>query len=140
MNRSQHAPKPLRAFVAWLVTLLQVAGALHFVLVPHAFSAALGGVVHVRAVVSAQTRTQSAERTQPASHEAHGTSLVAAALSCTADLCPTADVPPSSLLGSASLATGWVSFGEVRLLGERAACSLEAQRVFLSAPKTSPPV
>jgi hypothetical protein len=139
MNRSQHAPKPLRAFVAWLVTLLQIAGTLHFALVPHAFSAALGGVVHVHAVSSVQRAAQ-ADRALSPRREARRASLVPDALSCTADVCPTADVPPTSLFGSASVATGWVSFGDVRLLGERAARSPESQRVFLSAPKTSPPV
>ncbi|HEY5374496.1 MAG TPA: hypothetical protein VIK01_12480 [Polyangiaceae bacterium] len=131
MNRSQHAPKTLRAFVAWLVTLLQIVGALHFALVPHTFSAALGGVVHVHAAAGAQPS---------ANRESRIASLVAGALSCTSDLCPTADVPPSSLLGGAAIATGWVRFGAACLLGERAACSPESQRVFLSAPKTSPPV
>jgi len=140
MNRSQHAPKPLRAFVAWLVALLQIVGALHFALVPHTFSAALGGVVHVHAAAGVQTRALSTTRTHSANRESRGASLVADALSCTTDLCPNADVPPSSLLGSASVATGWVRFGAARLLGERAACSPESQRVFLSAPKTSPPV
>jgi hypothetical protein len=139
MNRSQHAPKPLRAFVAWLVTLLQVAGALHFALVPHAFSAALGGVVHVHGGSSAGAGPRQTDRgvSPPGSRSA---SLVANVPSCTADLCPAADVPPSSLLASASVATGWVSFGDASLLGERAARSPESQRVFLSAPKTSPPV
>jgi hypothetical protein len=140
MDRSQHAPKPFRAFVAWLVTLLQIAGALHFALVPHAFSVALGGVVHVHAVTRPHAAAPRTERAASPNHESGGASLVAALLSCAVDLCPTADVPASSLLGSASAATGWVSFGNVRLLGERAACSPEAQRVFLSAPKTSPPV
>jgi hypothetical protein len=139
MNRSQHAQKPLRAFVAWLVTLLQVVGVLHFALVPHTFSAALGGVVHVHAVSSVQSAPP-AERALSPRRAARSASLVADALSCTADLCPTADVPASSLLGSASVATGWVTFGDVRLLGERAARVPESQRVFLSAPKTSPPV
>jgi hypothetical protein len=139
MNRSQHAPKPLRAFVAWLVTLLQVVGALHFALVPHTFSAALGGVVHVHGGSSAEAHSRLAGRaaSQPGSSSA---SLVADTLSCTADLCPAADVPPCSLLASAAHASGWVSFGEARLLGKRAARSPESQRVFFSAPKTSPPV
>ena len=139
MNRSQHAPKPLRAIVAWLVTLLQVVGALHFALVPHTFSAALGGVVHVHGRSNAEARSSLAGRgaSQPGSGSA---SLVVGALSCTADLCPAADVPPCSLFAGAPLATGWVSFGEARLLGERAARSPESQRVFFSAPKTSPPV
>jgi len=139
MNRSQQAPKLLRAFVAWFVTLLQIAGALHFALVPHAFSAALGGVVHVHAVSSAQRAAQ-ADRSPSPRREARSASLVADALSCTADLCPTADVPPTSLAGSAPVASGWVSFGDARLLGKRAARSPESQRVFVSAPKTSPPV
>jgi hypothetical protein len=140
MNRSQHAPKPLRAFVAWLVTLLQIVGALHFALVPHTFSAALGGVVHVHAAAGAQTRAPSTAGTPSANRESRGASLVADALSCTTDLCPTADVPPRSLFDSACVATGWVRFGAACLLGEGAACSRESQRVFLRAPKTSPPV
>jgi hypothetical protein len=140
MARSQHAPKPLRAFVAWLVTLLQVAGALHFVLVPHTFSAALGGIVHVHGVSGAEARARRTDAGESPSSGSRSASLVADALSCTADLCPAADVPPSSLLRSASVATGWVAFGEVCLLAERAARSPESQRIFLSAPKTSPPV
>ena len=139
MSRSQHAPKPLRAFVAWLVTLLQVVGALHFALVPHTFSAALGGVVHVHGGASAEARSRLAGRGASQLGLASAT-LIADTLACTADLCPAADVPPCSLLAGAPLATGWVSFGEARLLGERAAHSPESQRVFFSAPKTSPPV
>jgi hypothetical protein len=101
MNRSQHASKPLRAFLAWLVVLLQVVGILHFALVPHAFSATSGGVVHSHGAnrIEAQQRSERA----PA--------LSAGLPACAADLCPAADVPPSSLLGAPALPSGWVSYG-----------------------------
>ncbi len=135
MTRSQAASRPLRvlpAFVAWLVTLLQVVGALHFALVPHTFSAALGGVVHVHAEGHARaSEPQRGER---------GVTLVSDAASCSVDSCPVADAPAGSVLPSAAIATGWVSFGGVSLLGERATQVAIARRIFLSAPKTSPPV
>jgi hypothetical protein len=133
MTRSP-AKSPLLALVVWLVALLQLVSALHFVLVPHTFSAAHGGIVHVHSA-SRPTAEPRASVQAP-----RVVALIADAATCSADLCPTADVPPSSLLHSAANATGWAAYGGARLLCERAARSAESQRVFLSAPKTSPPV
>ena len=131
MNRSQHAPKPFRAVLAWLVALLQIVGTLHFALVPHSFSATLGGFVHSHGAASVEATRQRGEHT----------SAVSVGLrACSADLCPAADVPPSSMLGGAALPSGWVNYGAACLLNGRAARSPESPRVFLSAPKTSPPV
>jgi hypothetical protein len=131
MNRSQHAPKPLRAFLAWLVVLLQVVGTLHFALVPHAFSATLGGIVHSHGATSVEAPQHRSERAPAVS---------AGMQACSAELCPAADVPPSSLLGGAALPSGWVSYGAACLLNGAVARSPESPRLFLSAPKTSPPV
>ena len=136
MTRSQAANSPLRAlpaFVAWLVTLLQVLGALHFALVPHTFSAALGGVIHVH--VEGQPRVSAAQHTA-----AHAAALSSEAASCSVDACPVADAPAGSVLPSAAAAMGWVSFGDVSLLGDSAAQGAVCRRIFLRAPKTSPPV
>ena len=138
MNRSHAAPRlprALPAFIAWLVTLLQVLGALHFALVPHTFSAALGGVIHVHA--EARMAAGKPDTTQRAEGVA---ALVSDAASCTVDSCPVADAPAGSVLPSAAVATGWVSFGAPSLLGEHAAQLAVGRRIFLSAPKTSPPV
>ena len=120
----------VRACVAWFVTLLQVVGALHFALVPHGYSAALGGVVHVHSVSASAVR-RVAER---------GPALRAATATCISERCPVADAPQSSPPCFDLQATGSVEFGEARLLGERAARVPESLRLFLSAPKTSPPV
>ena len=138
MNRSQATSSSQRALptlVAWLVTLLQVVGALHFALVPHTFSAALGGVVHVHSERHAQTNETGSRRVAQ-----RAVALVSDAASCSVDSCPLADAPAGSVLPSASLATGWVSFGSVSLLGEHATRTAASRPVLLSAPKTSPPV
>jgi hypothetical protein len=124
----------LRALVALLLTLLQLASALHFTLVPHTFSAALGGVVHVHSEpgVSAQPRVTS--------RTVHSQALVADALSCAVDLCPFADAPHGSLPYVVAEISGVAAFGAPSLLGAAEARSPNARRVFLSAPKTSPPV
>jgi hypothetical protein len=116
------------------VIVLQVVGALHFTLVRHGYSAALGGVVHVHAFSRAEPRPQAkgaATRT---------TALTADTPSCGAELCPVANAPHASAPQIESLAAGVVTFGDARLLSECAACSSESQRLFLHAPKTSPPV
>jgi hypothetical protein len=124
----------LRAFVALSIAVLQLASALHFTLVPHTFSAALGGVVHVHgsseSPVAPQTLGRSS-RTQ---------ALVADALSCVVDLCPFADAPHNSWPCAAATVSGAAAFGSVGQLSEAEARSPSARRVFLSAPKTSPPV
>ena len=138
MTRSHAASRPLRslpAFVAWLVTLLQVVGVLHFALIPHTFSAAMGGVAHVHAEPRARVTGVGPSR---------GVGSIAAFVhsttSCSTDSCPLADAPAGSVLPRAAVATGSVSFGAPRLLDERTAQRAFSQRIFLSAPKTSPPV
>ena len=138
MTRSQAVSSPLRAlpaYVAWLVTLLQVVGALHFALVPHTFSAALGGVVHVH--TEGRARSTNAEVARGSERTV---ALVSDAASCSVDSCSVADAPAGSVLPSAAVATGRVSFGGVRLLGEHGTPVAACRRIFLSAPKTSPPV
>jgi hypothetical protein len=125
----------LRAFVALSIAVLQLASALHFTLVPHTFSAALGGVVHVHAS-SAGSRVAP----QTLGRSSHAQALVADALSCVVDLCPFADAPHNSLPCVAATVSGAAAFGSVGLLSEAEARSPSARRVFLSAPKTSPPV
>lgn len=132
MNRAP-ALKLLPACVAWFVTLLQVVGALHFALVPHGYSAALGGVVHLHAAPRAQAPAVESGLAEP------GPAVHADSASCLADRCPVADAPQSSPPRFALLAAGNVSFGEVRLLGERSTRVSDSLCLFLSAPKTSPP-
>ncbi len=121
----------LRTLVAFLVTLLQLASALHFTLVPHTFSAALGGVVHLHLDARAAAEPKRAART-PA--------LDQTSASCATDVCPYADAPSSSLPCEPPAVSGVVAFGEARLLAKAEARVANARRVFLSAPKTSPPV
>jgi hypothetical protein len=130
MNR---APvfKPLYAFVAVAVALLQLVGALHYSLVQHGYSAALGGVVHLHARAAAKPRARVAQAVALVSAEAP---------SCGAELCSVASAPQSPALYFEAAVAGHVSFGEARLLGRALARSAEARRVILSAPKTSPPV
>ena len=131
MNRAP-AFKLLPACVAWFVTFLQVLGTLHFALVPHGYSAALGGVVHLHS--APRVSVANAVRTpQP------GPAVDADSASCLADRCLVADVPQHSPPRFALSLSGVVSFGQVRLLGGDTACVSEARRLFLSAPKTSPP-
>jgi hypothetical protein len=124
----------LRALFGLAVIVLQVIGALHFTLVRHGYSAALGGVVHVHASSRAEPRPLTKSATPQT------TALSPESPSCGADLCPDANAPHGWAPRIELLATGVVAFGEARLLCKRAARSSESQRVFLSAPKTSPPV
>ena len=123
----------LRALLGLAVIVLQVLGALHFTLVRHGYSAALGGVVHVHALSRAEPSSQ-AKRVAPRT-----TALTADVPSCGAELCPVGTAPHDAAPRIELLAAGVITFGEARLLCKRAACSSESQRVFLSAPKTSPP-
>src|SRR6185369_14828530 len=120
MKRCSPIPRPLQAALGLLVIVLQVLSALHFTLVRHGFSAALGGVVHVHASTRA--------------------ALVSDTPACSAELCPDGNAPQSAAPHFELLAAGSAAFGEARLLSECAACTSESRRVFLSAPKTSPPV
>jgi len=119
----------LHTLIASLVTLLQLVSALHFTLVPHTFSAALGGVVHVHAARTA---------VQP-KRVARAPAIAASATSCAVDVCPYADAPSSSAPCDPPAAAGAVAFGEARLLAKAEARAASSRRVFLSAPKTSPP-
>jgi hypothetical protein len=133
MKRSLPDYKSLQAWFALVVIVLQVLGALHFTLVRHGYSAALGGVVHVHS--SARAERPRAKISTPA------TSASSADVpSCGAELCPVGNAPQAWAPRIELLATGLIAFGEARLLCKRAAHSNQSQRVFLSAPKTSPPV
>jgi hypothetical protein len=132
MKRSP-APNSLGACIALLVTLLNLVGALHFALIPHGYSAVLGGVVHLHPA------SQQAPR-QILRRAAATPALSADSVSCVGDRCPAADAPHGSVAQVELLMTGSVAFGDVRLLAEPSARSPGSRRVFLSAPKTSPPV
>lgn len=119
-----------RALVAFAVALLQLVSVLHFTLVPHTFSAALGGVVHVHGGARASAEPKRAPRT-PA--------IAQSSVSCAVDVCPYADAPGGSLPCDPPSVSGAVAFGEARLLAKAEARSASTRRVFLSAPKTSPP-
>jgi hypothetical protein len=133
MKRLSSARQPLPALLGLVVIVLQIVGALHFTLVRHGYSAALGGVVHVHTSARAdKTRLEAAPVGTPA--------LVSNVRACAVELCPDANAPQGATQHFELAATGFVAFGQVCLLGESAACSSEALRIFLSAPKTSPPV
>ena len=125
----------LRALVAFVLTALQLLSALHFTLVPHTFSAALGGVVHMHGA-SPAVRTEPRTRTPNVRTE----TIAPDSLSCAVDLCPYADAPHGSLPGVEATVSGVVVFGTPRLLSEAPARSARTWRVFSNAPKTSPPV
>ena len=134
MNRSP-AFRSLRAFVALLVMSLQLLGALHFSLVKHSYSAALGGVVHVHA----PSRVEQTPNLRIERERWRTTTLTNAAPSCIADLCQAANAPQSSAPQFEPLAAGSILFGDVRLLSERSRRTSESLLRLLSAPKTSPP-
>jgi len=129
MNRSP-ALKSLYAFAALAVALLQLVSVLHFSLVQHGYSAALGGVVHLHSLARSEAKPL-----------ARGVEVQSAeAPSCGAERCSVASAPQSPALYFEPAIAGHVSFGEARLLGRASARSAAARRVILSAPKTSPPV
>ena len=123
----------MRVFLALLLTSLQVIGALHFSLVRHSYSAALGGVVHVHASAHAEAKPAKVRGSQ-------APTATSDTPSCSADLCAAANVPHSVAPQFESRDAGAVAFGAARLLSERAACVAAPSRVLLGAPKTSPPV
>ena len=135
MNRSP-ALASLRAFVALAVTLLQLLGALHFSLVQHSYSAALGGVVHVHTAPLARAQAEAAPRLRGAG----APTVTSGSPACSADRCAAADAPHSAPPEFAAWDAGAVRFGDARLLRERAARSFALRVVLLGAPKTSPPV
>ena len=126
--------RSLRAFLGLSVIVLQVVSALHFTLVRHGYSAALGSVVHVHASARAE------QKPRPRVAVTQTTALTADAPSCAAERCPVGNAPPGSAPRIELLAAGLIAFGEARLLSERAACASDSLRVLVSAPKTSPPV
>lgn len=134
MKRLSPLQQSLRAALGLVVIVLQVLGALHFTLVRHGYSAALGGVVHVHASARAEQKPRS--KLTPLRTLA----VVADSAVCDSELCPEGNVPQSPAPHIQLLATGWIAFGSVRLLSEQATHPSESRRVFLSAPKTSPPV
>src|SRR3954464_6304154 len=77
----------VRALLGLAVIALQVLSALHFTLVRHGYSAALGGVVHVHAF-SRGGRDPRAKRVA-----LRTTTLTADAPSCGAELCPVGNAP-----------------------------------------------
>ena len=135
MNRLP-AFKSLRALVAFVVILLQLLGALHFSLVRHSYSAALGGVVHVHAPSFGKSESKATKRVrgEQAPHATGDTP------SCTADLCAAANAPQSVAPQFEAPDAGAIAFGDARLLIEPRRCSPASRRVLLGAPKTSPPV
>jgi hypothetical protein len=135
MNRSP-ALQLLRAFVAFVVTGLQVLGALHFSLVSHGYSAALGGVVHVHASSLARAEAKSAPRPRSSAPP----SAISGTPACSADLCSAANAPQSVAPHFEAPDAGTVPFGDVRLLNELRVSPRALRRVLLGAPKTSPPV
>jgi hypothetical protein len=134
MKRSSLIPRPLQAALGLAVIVLQVLSALHFTLVRHGYSSALGGVVHVHA------STRAAQKATPKFTPTGTVSLVADTPACSAELCPDGNAPQGAAPHFELLPAGTVAFGQARLLTEPAALTTESRRVFLSAPKTSPPV
>jgi hypothetical protein len=134
MKRCSPIPRSLKAALGLAVIVLQVLSALHFTLVRHGYSAALGGVVHVHA------STRAARQAAPKLALPRSAAFVADTPACSTELCPDANAPQGAAPHFELLAAGSAAFGETRLLTERAACTSESRRVFLSAPKTSPPV
>ena len=136
--RAKNAPHVvirLRALLAFSIALLQVVGALHFWLVPHAFSAALGGVVHVHSAAPSETQAPGSGRAR----DEPGGSLTAGTLSCLTDTCPFADAPAGTPLVANHEATAEVTFGPSALLAAADSSARPRARVLSSAPKTSPP-
>jgi hypothetical protein len=133
MKRFLPAKLSLRTLLGLVVIALQVLSALHFSLVRHGYSAALGGIVHVHGSVRA-------DKPQAKSPARGSAALSADAPSCGAELCPVGNAPAASAARIELPVAGFIAFGEARLLRERAASTSASLRVFLSAPKTSPPV
>ncbi len=133
MKRSSPKPPSLRALLGLVVIALQVLGALHFSLVRHGYSAALGGVVHVHSAARA-------EKPQAKSTGQRAIALSAETPACGSELCPVGNAPAGFAPRIQLLVAGAIAFGEARLLRERTASISASRRLFSSAPKTSPPV
>lgn len=120
------------AFFAWLVVGLQLVTALHFALVPHAFSAQLTSFVHEHA--RAEHGSESSHLPAPVAHLHQGSPL------CAADSCPLGFAGPSVLeLAPFEL----IAASPAALPSAAPALSTYVParaRLLLSAPKTSPPV
>src|SRR4051812_24816205 len=103
MKRLRPDYKSLQALLGLAVIALQVIGALHFTLVRHAYSAALGGVVHVHAFSRSEQKPKSSAAvpgTETATRDAPA---------CGAELCPVANAPHGSAPTIQSLAAGMVT-------------------------------
>jgi hypothetical protein len=111
-------------------------GALHFSLVRHSYSAALGGVVHLHAASFAKSEPKPRAPTSGS----HAPSATNDTPSCSADLCAAANAPQSVAPHFDAPDAGVVAFGGARLLSAPQVVSLASRRVLLGAPKTSPPV
>ena len=121
------------AYCAWLVAALQVVTALHFALVPHAFSAQLTSFVHVhaRAEQRAEASRASTSRTK---------SVRQGDASCAADSCPIG-FAGHTLLELARFEVGTSLPALLPSSAPRLSSHVPARaRLLLSAPKTSPPV
>jgi len=133
MRRPSLHHRSWQAVLGLVVIALQVLGALHFTLVRHGYSAAVGGVVHVHAPA------RSEQPPAPKLSSRRTSALIADTRTCSAELCPDGNAPPGSAPHFEPSASSAAAFGEARLLSEGEACGARSLRVFLCAPKTSPP-
>lgn len=121
-----------RAPVALSVLLLQLFTALHFALVPHGFTADLGGFVHVHA----RATQASSSASRPARH----VSVVSGSAWCTPDSCPIGFAGPVSALPASASLSGLIALPVVVAVPPRQRDPIGRARVLSNAPKTSPPV
>jgi len=122
------------AYFAWFLLVLQVATALHFALVPHAFGTGLVSFVHVEQHVRAEGARLVRPRTPARAREA-----VQGYASCAADSCPIGFAGHGALelaRFELSVALPEPSPSEPPVLHSNG--RLRAN-VLASAPKTSPP-
>lgn len=125
-----------RALVALVVTVLQLVSVFHLALVPHAYSMAGGGLVHVHRaprLVPDGTAAHADDKARRATVECGSASSVT-------EQCPLADAPHGSPASLSCLASGSIVFGASQRLMEAALPRSEPLLRLLRAPKTSPPV
>jgi hypothetical protein len=128
--RTTHA-----ALVALCLVALQLVTALHFALVPHAFSAGLSGFVHVHA----QAERASQSRFEHAPRMPGQLQWVSGGASCASESCPIGFAGQHSLRLGGDEAAALLSFATAPAF-PRAERHIAARvSVLLSAPKTSPP-
>src|SRR4051812_5080832 len=102
MKRSSSDLQSLRAMLGLLLIALQIVGALHFTLVRHGYSAALGGVVPVPA-------SAAAEKTRPKPAGPRTTGVASGFPACAAERCPDANAPHGSAPQIELLAAGSIA-------------------------------